>query len=74
MGPAMNIVLAIVLLAFVLYQGADVPAYRDMPPVVGSLIAGAPAERAGLKPGDRIVAVDGRPVRDLGRAVPDDWR
>jgi regulator of sigma E protease len=62
MGPAMNIALAIVLLAFVLYQGADVPAYRDMPPVVGSLIAGAPGERAGLKPGDRIVAVDGRPV------------
>ena len=62
MGPVMNIALAIVLLAFVLYQGADVPAYRDMPPVVGSLIAGAPGERAGLMPGDRIVAVDGRPV------------
>jgi regulator of sigma E protease len=62
MGPAMNIALAVVMLAFVLYQGAEVAAYRDMPPVVGSLIAGAPAERAGLRAGDRIVAVDGRPV------------
>jgi regulator of sigma E protease len=60
MGPAMNIGLAVVLLAFVLYQGADVPAYRDMPAVVGSVVAGTPAERAGLKPGDRIVSVDGR--------------
>jgi regulator of sigma E protease len=60
MGPAMNIGLAVVLLAFVLYQGADIPAYRDMPPVVGSIVAGTPAERAGLKPGDRIVSVDGR--------------
>jgi regulator of sigma E protease len=62
MGPAMNIGLAVVLLAFVLYQGADVPAYRDMPPVIGSLVAASPAERAGLKPGDRIVSVDGRPT------------
>jgi regulator of sigma E protease len=31
-----------------------------MPPVVGSVVAGTPAERAGLKPGDRIVSVDGR--------------
>ena len=38
MGPAMNIGLAVVLLAFVLYQGAEGPAYRDMPPVVGSLV------------------------------------
>ena len=62
MGPAMNIGLAVVLLAFVLYQGADVPAYRDMPPVIGSLVAASPAERAGLKAGDRIVSVDGRPT------------
>jgi regulator of sigma E protease len=61
MGPAMNIGLAVVLLAFVLYQGADIPAYRDMPPVVGSIVAGTPAGRAGLKPGDRIVSVAGRP-------------
>jgi S1-C subfamily serine protease len=32
---------------------------------VGSLAKGGPAERAGLKPRDRIVAVDGQDVNDL---------
>jgi S1-C subfamily serine protease len=32
---------------------------------VGSLAKGGPAERAGVKPRDRIVAVDGRKVNDL---------
>ena len=35
MGPVMNLLLAVVVLAFVLYQGAEVPAYQDQPPVVG---------------------------------------
>jgi regulator of sigma E protease len=42
------------------------------PPVVGEVTAGKPGERAGLKPGDRIVAVDGKPVAtwdDLVAAV-----
>ena len=37
MGPVMNLVLAVALLAVVLYQGADVPVYQDQPPVVGSV-------------------------------------
>jgi regulator of sigma E protease len=32
------------------------------PPIVDQVIAGKPAERAGLKAGDRIVAIDGVPV------------
>jgi len=31
-------------------------------PVIGSVRQGSPAARAGVRPGDRIVAVDGRPV------------
>ena len=58
MGPLMNIVLAVIVLAFVLAQGADVPAYRDEPPVVGSTLAGSPAERIGIQRGDRILTVD----------------
>jgi regulator of sigma E protease len=61
-GPAMNLLLAVVLLAVVLMQGADVPAYLDQPPVVGSVERNSPAERAGFLPGDRIVSVAGRAV------------
>src|SRR3954463_9622121 len=35
MGPVMNLVLAVIVLAVVLAQGADVPAYQDQAPVIG---------------------------------------
>lgn len=41
-------------------------------PVIGEVIAGGAAERAGLRPGDVIAAVDGRPIErwdELVRAV-----
>jgi regulator of sigma E protease len=63
MGPAMNIALAIVLLAVVLAQGADVPAYLDQLPVVGGVEQSSPAERAGFQPGDRVLTVAGRETR-----------
>ncbi len=56
-GPVMNILLAIVVLAFVLYQGADVPAYEQQPPVVGKVTEGSPAARSGIRRGDRIVSI-----------------
>ena len=33
-----------------------------VPPIVGEVIAGSPAEEAGLRPGDRILSIDGKPV------------
>ena len=62
MGPATNILFAIVVMAFVLYQGAEVPAYGQRPPVIGSVVEGSPAERAGIQPGDVILRVSGRAV------------
>ena len=62
MGPVMNIVLAVVVMAIVLAQGAEVPAYHDAPPVIGSVKAGSPAEKAGLRHGDRILSVNDTPV------------
>jgi regulator of sigma E protease len=83
-GPVMNIVLAVVLLAVVLMQGADVLAYLDRPATVGKVQPGSPAERAGIQPGDVItqfgtadvrtwehldMAVAGRPEREVDVVV-----
>ncbi len=71
-GPAMNVVLAIVVMTGVLYQGAEVPAYETEPPVVGTVAGGSAAERVGIRAGDRVVSVAGRVVEtweELFRAV-----
>jgi len=62
MGPTMNIVLAVVVMAIVLYQGAEVPAYEEKAPVVGVVVEGSPAETSGILPGDLIVSVAGESV------------
>lgn len=59
-GPAMNYVTAI-LVAFGLLASLGLRA-PDPAPRVGALVAGMPAEAAGLRPGDRITAVAGTPV------------
>jgi len=64
MGPVMNILLAVVVLAVVLAQGAEVPAYDEQPPVLGAVRADSVAARAGLRPGDRILTVAGDDVAD----------
>jgi regulator of sigma E protease len=62
MGPVMNIVLAIVVLTLVLYQGALQPEFQDQPVVVGGFTATSTAQAAGVQLGDRILSVDGKPV------------
>jgi regulator of sigma E protease len=62
MGPLMNLALAVVVMALVLYQGARVPAFDQEPVVVGSFLENSVAKAAGVLPGDRIVTVDGRAV------------
>ncbi len=64
MGPVMNLALAVIVMALVLYQGADLPAFAEQPAVVGSVEQGSPAEAAGVRPGDLIVSVQGRDVQD----------
>lgn len=59
MGPLMNLGLAVVLLAIVLSQGAQIPLYQDQPPVIGGVMPDSAAAKAGLRPGDRVVLVAG---------------
>ena len=66
MGPLMNLILAVVVMAGVLMNGAEIPAFQSKPPVVGHLMPGSPAEKAGIQPGDRIISVAGRDVEQLG--------
>ncbi len=62
MGPIMNLALALVVMAFVLYQGADVPAFTQQQVVVGTVEADSPAQKAGILPGDHIIQVGSMPV------------
>jgi regulator of sigma E protease len=59
MGPVMNLVLAVVVMAAVLYQGAPAPVFVTQPPLVGSVLDKSVMKAAGLQPGDLILSVDG---------------
>ena len=61
-GPAMNVVLSVLLIWVLFMVGIDVPALQSIPAVVGEVETGGPGEAAGFLPGDRIVAVQGKPV------------
>ena len=66
-GPAFNLIFP-VLAYFAVFSLQT----EAIAPQVGQVIAGMPAEKAGLLPGDRIVAIDGEPVyafQDLRRFV-----
>jgi len=54
-GPTMNYLLAFVLFAGIIYTIGK-PVYSS---VIGDLAPGLPAAAAGLKPGDKILSVDG---------------
>jgi regulator of sigma E protease len=60
-GPLANFVLAIVLLTGLnLHSGHVV-----VQPVVGDVVHGGAAEAAGIRPGDRVTAIDGTPITDF---------
>lgn len=45
------------------------PFEPPLPPDIGKIEPGSPAEAAGLRPGDRIVAVDGEPIEEWRQLV-----
>lgn len=67
-GVVMNAAFAWLALSFLIFQQGA------LPPVIGGVDAGTPAEAAGLRPGDRIVAVDEEPVRTWGDFARRVWQ
>jgi regulator of sigma E protease len=59
-GPAMNVILAVVVLTGVFMFRHEYPAYLDQPAVVGWVMDDSLAQKAGIQPGDKIVAVQGK--------------
>jgi regulator of sigma E protease len=57
-GPAMNIILAVVLLTGVFMVHNEHPVYLDQPAVIGWVLENSPAAKAGIEQGDRIVRID----------------
>lgn len=75
-GQRMLVVSAGVIMNLVFAAGVFMVVYmigRETPPAtVGEVIPGSPADRAGLRTGDRILSVDGKPIQtfiDLSFAV-----
>jgi regulator of sigma E protease len=62
MGPILNLLLAVILTAVVLFQGVERLSFEDQPVVVGAVAEGSAAAKADIQPGDRIISVAGRTV------------
>ena len=57
-GPAVNFLLAIaIIMGFLLAYG-----HSTTPPMVEAVVAGSPAEKAGLKAGDKVLSLNGHRI------------
>ncbi len=60
-GPVMNYVLAVIFFFItIFFWGIGTPSNK---PIIGELRKGMPAEKAGLKPGDIILTIDGQKIK-----------
>ena len=65
-GAAMNIILGAVLFSIIFMIGREIPLYVTEG-IVGAVLPGSSAERAGVEPGSRVVSINGSPVSDWSR-------
>ena len=63
-GPAMNLLLAVVVFSM-LFFNMGVPDYTQVQ--IGNVLAGSPAEQAGIRANDIVVTVNGVQIRDAGQ-------
>jgi regulator of sigma E protease len=68
-GPFSNLILAIVILTALFMIGLERPAGLEDPPVIRYIAKDSPAGRAGLAPGDQILAVDGAETPTWSRVL-----
>ncbi len=68
-GPAMNVLLSIVVIAGLFMAGIEVMSLPDTPPIIGGVEAGTSAAQAGLQRGDLILKVKGEAVEDWNAVV-----
>src|SRR5438046_9478176 len=61
-GPLVSLLLALSFAGVVWVVGHPV-GESDSTTVIGYVLPDSPAEKAGLQPGDKILEVDGKPVR-----------
>ena len=59
-GPAMNVILAVGILAGLYVYGTELPEFMSGQAIVGVVEPGAPADQAGIKSGDHVVSLDGK--------------
>lgn len=64
-GVLMNILLTIMVSSGIYYRYGN----QYLPAVIDSVVVGAPAAQAGLQAGDRIVAINGEPVRSWDQVL-----
>lgn len=68
-GPFMNFVLAFAVMWGLFMVGVPVPTYTHQPAVIASVPAHSPIAEAGVRAGDRIVAIDNTRVSTWGDAI-----
>ncbi|MDD4178791.1 MAG: RIP metalloprotease RseP [Candidatus Margulisbacteria bacterium] len=65
-GPLMNILAAIIIL-FLLFSFAGIP--QGVSNEIGAIAKNSPAEKAGLRAGDRILSINGQTFPDFEKAI-----
>lgn len=60
-GPAMNYVLAAIIFFLVYYHQGE-PVYDDSKATIGVVLPDSPADKAGMKPKDVMIAIDDSPI------------
>src|SRR5580704_4605825 len=59
-GPAMNIVLSVLLVAGIYMYGSKQPAYLDKPMILAGVLPDSTGQKAGLQAGDHVLKVNNK--------------